>query len=72
MTMHQLEAKMGCVMCVQCGAYQYYNTLARANCVWKDNCGQGTEMQKKILKVKREERWSADDMWKLRLGLELT
>ena len=33
--------------------------------------GQGTEMQKKIVKVKTEEKWNVDDMWKLRLGLEL-
>ena len=25
---------------------------------------------KKIMKVMTEERWSVDDMWKLRLGLE--
>ena len=28
-------------------------------------------MQNKIVKVKTEERWSVDDKWKLRLGLEL-
>ena len=33
-------------------------------------CWQGPEMQKKIVMAKTEERWSVDDILKLRLGLE--
>ena len=71
-TMHQLEAKWGCAMCVKCGAYRYYNTeTARAGTGWKDNCGQGTEKQKQLRKAKEDEKWSTDDMWKIRTGVQL-
>ena len=68
----RVHESSGCAMCVKCGAYQYYNTTVKGGCKCKDNCGTGSTLHKRIRKEKAEEKWTVDDMWRLRLGLQLT
>ena len=77
-TMHKLEAREGCVMCVACGEYEYNNNNGVGQMRWTDRCGAAgyaghhrTSRAYQVRDAKDAEKWTREEMWKLRLGLSV-